>query len=67
MSAQSQFNMTARPHYGYWYDGSLAGDYGVLLVDGVGLECVDQEQCGAAQRCLAGHCSRGGTIEESIS
>ena len=64
-----------RPHFGYWYDGSQPGQYGIVLDQKTCWQCVSDAECSGAEdkcdvtshecvqaECLrAHHCSSGQT------
>ena len=46
--------ITERPHFGYFYDGNLQGNFGVLLTleeDPWCFRCVDDNECGVGDIC----------------
>ena len=44
--------MSPRPHFGYWYDGSQPGQYGIVLTSATCWQCVGDEECsGVSGKC----------------
>ena len=53
---ECESNIAPRAHFGYWYDGSLRGDFGVVLDTETCFECIDDGQCRNDMKCdVIGH------------
>ena len=51
-SSDCKSNVDPRPHFGYWYDGSRPGQYGIVLGRRTCWQCVSDAECsGAEDKC----------------
>ena len=51
-SPNCKSNVDPRPHFGYWYDGSQQGQYGIVLTRRTCWQCVSDAECsGSNDKC----------------